>query len=80
VSGIIASAPVKVGPRGSNNRETCILRDHEAAERRNMLCRLDRQISFDEEWRPIFMQPIDGNGSTWRQRHTLRPGRFTLVR
>lgn len=41
---------------------------------------LSTRPSFDEEWRPIFMHSIDGDGSTWRQRHTLRPDRFPLVR
>jgi hypothetical protein len=79
-SGVIPGTPVEIGTRRSDDRRSRILRNHQASERRNRLCALNRQIGFDEERRPVIMQPVDGNGPARRQRHTLRPDRFTLVR
>src|SRR5215475_2892748 len=79
-TGVIAGPPVEIGARRSYDRRSRILRDHQAVERRNKFCAFDRQIGFDEEGRPVFMPPVDGNGSSRRQWHALRADGFVLVR
>ena len=75
----IPGTPVEIGTRRSDDRRSRILRNHEASEG-NRLFALDRQIGFDEERCPVIMLRVDGNGPAGRQRHTLRPDRFILIR
>jgi hypothetical protein len=79
-TGVIPGTPVEIGTRRSDDRRSRILRNHEASEGGNRLFALDRQISFDEERHPVIMLRVNGNGPAWRQRHTLRPDRFILIR
>jgi len=59
-------------------RRSRILHNHQAVKGCGTLCTFDRQIGFDEERCSIFMQPVDGNGPAWRQRHALCADRFAL--
>ena len=61
-SGIIAGPPVQIGPRRPHDRRPGILRDHQAGKAGNRFCAIKRQVGLDEERRPIFMQPVNGNG------------------
>jgi hypothetical protein len=80
VAGVIAGTPVEIGARWPNDRGSRILRNHQALEGRSMFCALDRQIGLDEERGPVVMQPVNGDGSTRCQRHTLCANRLALVR
>src|SRR5262249_56369634 len=78
-AGLVASAPVEIGARRSDDRRSRILRDHQAVEGRGGLAALDRQIGFDEERGAVFVPPVDGNGAAWRQRHALRADRLAIL-
>src|SRR5262245_6163174 len=60
-SRVIAGTPVEIGARRSHDRRSSILCNHQAAEGGDGLRALNRQSSFDEERRPVCMQPVDGN-------------------